>query len=163
MERPFEEPHICPPQMDQHHCRFQLGLGQHPAQGPSTQGSPGWQPQQLSPHAPTPAPEGAVCSLLKENSTSQAFVRRELDCHLPTNEARLCKQRKGSQQVASLSGKVLAQKLVLQVPTRLRAGTCVSAARTSWLRAASGALWGWGFWPPAQDYSSLRGQAGLCP
>jgi hypothetical protein len=66
MERPFEEPHICPPQMDQHHCRFQLGLGQHPAQGPSTQGSPGWQPQQLSPHAPTPAPEGADSLLIVE-------------------------------------------------------------------------------------------------
>lgn len=46
------------------------------------------------------------CSLLKENSTSQTFVWRELDHHLPTNEARLCKQREARRQVVCLSGRL---------------------------------------------------------
>lgn len=94
---------FMPTQMDQHllFCAFSLSCprsGCREALGHGSQSSSCQQAGQGG--SPTPPPEGASrfltichCSLLKGNSTSQTLAWRELDHHLPTNEARLCKQR----------------------------------------------------------------------
>lgn len=102
---------FTPAQMTQHRLLFSVSSQSWP--GP---GSP-WPHRLFSmpasvPGWPPPPPEGASifltvchCSLLKENSTSPTFAWRELDHHLPTNEARLCKQREERRQVVCLSGR----------------------------------------------------------
>lgn len=104
---------IPPPLMDQHHPSYSFSQscpspGREETLGHSSQCQAGRHVRVVPPH---PAPEGASrfltvchCSLLKENYTSQTFVWRKLDHHLPTNEARLCTQRERRRQVVCLLG-----------------------------------------------------------